>query len=52
MRDVRLNCKFGSRCIHVNEPQCAVIAAVEAGTISLSRYESYLSMIAGEDNRK
>lgn len=52
MRDVRLNCKFGSRCIHVNEPQCAVIAAVEAGAIALSRYESYLSMIAGEDNRK
>lgn len=52
MRDVRLNCKFGSRCIHINEPQCAVIAAVEAGTIAPSRYESYLSMIAGEDNRK
>jgi ribosome biogenesis GTPase / thiamine phosphate phosphatase len=52
MREVRLNCRFGSRCVHVNEPKCAVIAAAEAGTIALSRYESYLSMLAGEDNRK
>jgi ribosome biogenesis GTPase len=52
MRDVRLDCKFGARCIHVNEPKCAVIAAVEAGTIAPSRYESYLSILAGEDNRR
>jgi ribosome biogenesis GTPase / thiamine phosphate phosphatase len=52
MREVRLNCRFGSRCLHFNEPKCAVIAAVEAGAIALSRYESYLSMLAGEDNRK
>lgn len=52
MRDLRLECKFGSRCIHVNEPKCAVIEAVEAGRIALSRYESYLSMVLGDDNRK
>jgi ribosome biogenesis GTPase / thiamine phosphate phosphatase len=52
MRDIRLNCKFGSRCIHLNEPKCAVIEAVENGRIALSRYESYLSMLAGRDNRK
>src|SRR5690606_39193958 len=39
MRDLRLNCKFGSRCIHVNEPGCAIIAAVENGSIAFSRYE-------------
>jgi len=52
MRDVRLECKFGSRCIHVNEPKCAVIEAVKHGAISIERYESYLSMIDDEDNRK
>jgi ribosome biogenesis GTPase len=52
MRNRRLNCKFGSRCIHVNEPKCAIIDAVKDGAISKSRYESYLSMVLGEDNRK
>jgi ribosome biogenesis GTPase len=52
MRDRRLNCKFGSRCIHVNEPKCAIIPAVEKGEIALSRYENYISMLSGKDNRK
>jgi len=52
MRDVRLNCKFGSKCIHLNEPGCAVLNAVNRGDIAISRFESYLSILAGEDNRK
>jgi ribosome biogenesis GTPase len=52
MRALRLQCKFGSRCIHINEPKCAIIQAVRDGTIALSRYENYVSMIRGEDNRK
>lgn len=52
MRDLRLQCKFGSRCVHVTEPKCAIIAAVEKGEIAISRYESYLSMLSGKDNRK
>ena len=52
MRDLRLECKFQSRCIHVNEPKCAIIDAVESGVIRPSRYENYLSMLLGEDNRK
>lgn len=52
MREVRLGCKFGSRCIHVNEPQCAVIEAVRESKIALSRYENYLSMVMGQDNRR
>jgi ribosome biogenesis GTPase len=52
MRDVRLRCKFGARCIHINEPKCSVIEAVNAGIISASRYKSYVSMVLGEDNRK
>ena len=52
MRDRRLNCKFGSRCLHINEPKCAIIDAVQKDEIARSRYESYLSMVIGEDNRK
>jgi ribosome biogenesis GTPase len=52
MRELRLACKFGSKCIHVNEPKCAVIEAVKSGKIALSRYGNYLSMVSGEDNRK
>jgi ribosome biogenesis GTPase len=52
MRDRRLNCKFGSRCLHINEPRCAVLDAVESGEIAPSRYDSYVSMLLGKDNRK
>lgn len=52
MRERRLDCKFGSRCIHVNEPRCAVKDAVEAGEIAITRYENYLSIVIGDDNRK
>jgi ribosome biogenesis GTPase / thiamine phosphate phosphatase len=52
MRDLRLRCKFGARCIHINEPQCAIIDAVKSGSIAMHRYESYFSMVRGEDNRK
>ncbi len=44
-------CKFNN-CQHINEPGCAVITAIEQGEIALSRYESYLGMVLGEDNRK
>lgn len=52
MRDLRLNCKFGSRCIHLTEPGCAILKAIEKGEIASSRYNSYKSMVTGEDNRK
>ena len=52
MRELRSNCKFGARCIHVNEPKCAILEAVKSGAIATSRYESYYSMVMGEDNRK
>lgn len=38
-------CKFKNSCIHLNEPQCAVKEAVEAGGIPQWRYESYLSIL-------
>ncbi|MEK9613316.1 MAG: ribosome small subunit-dependent GTPase A [Flavobacteriaceae bacterium] len=37
-------CKFNN-CLHQNEPKCAVLEAVESGTIALSRYQSYLQML-------
>ncbi len=52
MRDLRLDCKYGARCIHINEPKCAILDAVQNQTIALSRYQSYYSMIMDEDNRK
>lgn len=51
MRALLGHCKFHN-CQHLNEPGCAVINALEAGKISPSRYDSYLSIISGEDNRK
>ncbi|WP_455543840.1 ribosome small subunit-dependent GTPase A [Intestinibacter sp.] len=39
------NCKFGSRCIHQNEPSCAVKEAVENGDIPKERYESYIQLL-------
>jgi ribosome biogenesis GTPase len=52
MRGVRSECKFGSKCLHLTEPRCAVRLAVEEGKIALSRYNSYVSMVIGDDNRK
>jgi ribosome biogenesis GTPase len=52
MRELRLDCKYGSKCLHVNEPKCAVVKAVEEARIALSRYQSYLSILSGDDNRK
>lgn len=37
-------CRFVP-CTHTHEPGCAVKAAVEAGTISAERYNSYLGML-------
>ncbi len=51
MRNLIGACKFHN-CIHTNEPNCAVKEAVEAGDISFSRYESYLSMLEDSDNRR
>jgi ribosome biogenesis GTPase / thiamine phosphate phosphatase len=51
MRERLNKCRFNN-CTHFNEPGCAVIEAVRKNEISLTRYESYLSMLHGGDNRK
>jgi ribosome biogenesis GTPase len=38
------NCKFNT-CTHHHEPGCAVVKAVETGSIKLERYESYLRIL-------
>lgn len=37
-------CQF-SNCKHLNEPKCAVIAAVESGDIDSGRYQNYLKLL-------
>ncbi len=35
------DCRFGASCVHLEEPDCGVKAALEAGLIAQSRYDSY-----------
>lgn len=39
------DCKFGSKCIHENEPNCAIKEAVTNGEISKERYDSYIQLL-------
>jgi ribosome biogenesis GTPase len=48
IRERMNDCKFNN-CLHVNEPKCAVKAAVENGDISEERYHSYLGILNGEE---
>lgn len=47
MRALMSECRFNN-CVHVDEPNCAVKAAVEEGKIAWSRYESYLKLYFGD----
>jgi len=51
MRDLLGQCKFYN-CTHLHEPGCVVRDAVEEGKIAATRYNSYLSMVENEDNRR
>jgi ribosome biogenesis GTPase len=51
MRVLLGQCKFNN-CLHVNEPGCKVLEALAKEEISISRFESYLSMLEDEDNRR
>ena len=50
MRERLNQCRFNN-CRHINEPGCAVLQAIEEGEITLSRYDSYLSIYNGNDTR-
>lgn len=51
MREYLGQCKFHN-CQHTNEPGCLIKQKVEEGEIAFFRYESYLSMLYSEDNRR
>jgi len=45
MLDAAERCRFHD-CLHLNEPDCAVQAAVESGAISPQRYHNYCLIVA------
>ncbi len=49
IRPLVSDCQF-SNCTHMQEPGCAVIEAVEAGTIHPERYEAYFRMRLGDED--
>lgn len=51
LRDLLGKCKFYN-CSHTHEPDCAIIEALAEGRVAPSRYESYVSMLINEDNRR
>jgi len=48
MRELLGQCGFND-CRHLNEPRCAVLAAVAAGRISEARHDSYRRLLLNED---
>lgn len=46
MRACLTECRFNN-CLHADEPDCAVRAAVTQGTIAASRYHTYLALLQG-----
>ena len=45
------NCRFGN-CTHTHEPGCAVLEAIDNHYISMSRYNSYISMLNDKEDGK
>jgi len=48
--EVSKNCRFNN-CLHLDEPGCAVRAAVENGNIDFLRYRSYLNIMDTDDRK-
>ena len=44
------NCKYHN-CTHVHEPGCAIINAIEEGSVSQLRYENYLSILFDDESK-
>jgi len=51
LRELLGQCKFNN-CSHTHEPGCAIASAYDKGKISQSRFDSYLSMLMADDNRR
>lgn len=43
------DCRFGD-CTHTHEPGCAVLPAVENGSIAESRYQSYINILTDQED--
>lgn len=50
MRRVMAGCRFNN-CMHIDEPGCAVKAAVEQGGITPERYGSYLTILESVEKK-
>lgn len=48
---LRGECRFGD-CTHMNEPGCAVLAALDRGEIAPSRYDSYVDMVENAESEE
>ena len=48
MRPFLNQCRFNN-CKHHNEPDCAIKAAIEVGTIRPERYENYIKILTKQD---
>ena len=51
MRALINNCQFNN-CMHLNEPGCAVKAAVEEGAIHMDRYISYCNILESINEKR
>ncbi|MEQ9063228.1 MAG: ribosome small subunit-dependent GTPase A [Vicingaceae bacterium] len=49
MRELLSNCRFNN-CVHIDEPGCAVKAALERGEVAASRYKSYLNIFYNQED--
>jgi ribosome biogenesis GTPase len=49
--EISHNCRFNN-CMHINEPGCAVLEALENHQLAPSRYASYLSMLEDKEEGK
>jgi ribosome biogenesis GTPase len=45
---IKSQCRFNN-CLHINEPGCAVMEAVEQGSIAAFRYLDYVNMVESND---
>jgi ribosome biogenesis GTPase len=48
MRKIMDQCQFGN-CQHINEPNCAVLSALEKGEIAKTRYKNYLDIYNSDE---
>ncbi|MCR9227010.1 MAG: ribosome small subunit-dependent GTPase A [Flavobacteriaceae bacterium] len=47
--ELKSECKFNN-CLHLDEPKCAVKAALENDQVAASRYRSYVQMVTGDED--